>query len=333
MNNINSQTALVTGATGFLGQHLCQQLVKQGWQVYALCRSQQKAQEIDRAIENGINIVLGDILEPEALKEQLPNNIDALFHTAASTNTWFKNNTMQTRTNLQGTQNMIDLVLELNINRYIHISSVVVYGIHKSLKNITEDMPKEGKGSWINYVNSKTASEKLVLNNKDLDCVIVNPTHIIGPGDKHNWARLIKMIAYKKLPSIPNGAGSFVDVRDVAAGIIKAFHRGENGENYLLGGTDMNFKQFVTKVADKLKVKPTSVQLSNFMLMALARTKNLISRITNKEPDITPESVTLISDLYGCDASKARKELNYQTRDFEITLDDTLKFLKDEKLI
>lgn len=333
MNNNNSQTALVTGASGFLGQHLCQQLAKQGWQVYALCRSQQKAQKLDRALENSINIVLGDILEPEALKEQLPNNIDALFHTAASTNTWFKNNTAQTKTNLQGTQNMINLVFELNINRYIHISSVVVYGIHKSLKNITEDMPKEGKDSWINYVNTKTASEKLVLNNKYLDCVIVNPTHIIGPGDKHNWARLIKMIAYKKLPSIPNGAGSFVDVRDVAAGVIAAFYQGKKAENYLLGGTDMNFKQFVTKVADKLKVKPTSVQLPNFLLMALARTKNLISSLTNKEPDITPESVTLISDLYGCDASKARKELNYQTRDFEITLDDTLKFLKGEKLI
>lgn len=329
MKDNNSQTALVTGATGFLGKHLCQQLTEQGWQVYALCRSQQKAKELD----DNINVVLGDILDTEAFKKQLPKNIDVLFHTAASTNTWFKNNPMQTKTNLQGTQNMIDLALELNINRYIHISSVVVYGIHKTLKNITEDMPKEGQDSWINYVKTKTASEKLVLESKKMDCVIINPTHIIGPGDKNNWARLIKMIANKKLPSIPNGSGSFVDVRDVAAGIIATFYLGKKGENYLLGGTDMNFKGFVTKVAEKLKVKPTRVQLPNFMLMALAKAKNMISRITNKEPDITPESVTLISDLYQCDAAKARVELDYNTRNFEITLDDTIQFLRREKII
>ncbi len=329
MNNNNSQTALVTGATGFLGQHLCQQLVKQGWQVYALCRSHQKAQELD----DNINVVLGDILDTESFKKQLPNNIDALFHTAASTNTWFKNNSMQTKTNLQGTQNMLNLVKELNIKRYIHISSVVVFGIHSILKNITEDMPKDGKDSWINYVKTKTASEKLVLDSKELDCVIVNPTHIIGPGDKHNWARLIKMIAENKLPSIPNGTGSFVDVRDVAAGIIAAYHQGKKGENYLLGGIDMDFKQFVHKVANKLNVKPPKVQLPNFFLKALAKTKNLISRITNKEPDITPESVTLISDLYGCDSAKAKAELNYQNRDFDETLDETIQFLKIENII
>lgn len=329
MNKQTSLTAFVTGATGFLGKHLCRQLSEQGWTVYALCRSQGKAKELD----NTINIVNGDILDTGNFQARLPKTIDAIFHTAASTNTWFKNNDMQTTTNLVGTQNMVNLALTLKVKRYIHISSVVVFGMHSTLKNIVETMPKLGSESFINYVKTKTASEKIVLDTKNLDTVIINPTHIIGPGDKHNWARLIKMIAEKKLPSIPNGAGSFVDVRDVAAGIILAYHKGKNGNNYLLGGTDMDFKQFITKVADKLKVKPTNVQLPNFLLMALAKIKNFISRITNKEPDITPESVTLISDLYACDAAKARAELNYQTRGFDKTLNNTVLFLKEEKII
>jgi len=329
MNNQTPLTAFVTGATGFLGEHLCNQLIEQGWQVYALCRSQEKA----NALPSTIHVIIGDILNTQTFTNQLPSKLDAIFHTAASTNTWFKNNDMQTDTNLNGTRNMLDLAIKLQVKKYIHISSVVVFGIHKELKNIVESMPKEGKDSFINYVKTKTASEQIVLSTKNLDSVIINPTHIIGPGDKNNWARLIKMIAEKKLPSIPNGAGSFVDVRDVAAGIIQAYHHGQAGNNYLLGGTDMNFKEFITKVAGQLNVKATNVQLPNFLLMTLAHMKNFISRMTNKEPDITPESVTIISDLYACDSAKARKELNYQKSDFEVTLNDTLEFLKKEKVI
>ena len=329
MNKQSSLTALVTGATGFLGAHLCQQLLSEGWQVYALCRSQQKA----KALDPSIHIVIGDILNIESVSEKLPESMDAVFHTAASTSTWFKNNDMQTSTNIQGTRNMLDLAIKLSVKKYIHVSSVVVFGIHKELKNIVESMPKSGENSFINYLKTKTASEKMVLKTENLDSIIINPTHIIGPGDRNNWARLIKMIAANKLPSIPNGAGSFVDVRDVAAGIIQAYYQGKVGNNYLLGGTNMNFKEFITKVAAVLKVKPTNVQLPNFFLMSLAHLKSLISRFTNKEPDITPESVSIISDLYACDSAKARVQLNYQTRDFTETLEETIWFLKTENII
>ncbi len=330
MNTTNDQlqnkrlTALVTGATGFLGKHLCEQLVQQGWQVYALCRSEEKAQSLPKDLD----VVLGDVLQIDHLQTQLPHGLDAVFHTAASTNNWYKNNDMQTETNVVGTQNMLLLVKALQVKRYIHVSSVVVFGMHSVLQNIVETMPKAGAQSFINYVKTKTASEQLVLTESEVDQVVINPTHIIGPGDKHNWARLLKMIAEQKLPSIPNGAGSFVDVRDVAAGIIAAYHHGEKGENYLLGGTDMNFKQFVRAVADKMAVKPTSVQLPTFLLMLLARIKNMVSMVTHKEPDITPESVSLISDVYACDAQKARRQLGYTTREFDTTLNDTIAFLR-----
>jgi nucleoside-diphosphate-sugar epimerase len=328
-SNTISQKALVTGATGFLGQHLCQQLQQQGWQVYALCRSVEKGKDLVK----GIHVVIGDILSPTKFENKLPDNIDAIFHTAASTNTWFKNNVMQTETNLAGTQNMLELALRHKVHRFIHISSVVVYGIHTVLKNIVETMEKSGKGSHINYVNTKVASEEIVLNTQDLDVVVINPTHIIGPGDKHNWARLFKMIATKTLPSIPNGAGSFVDVRDVAAGIIAAYAHGQAGQNYLLGGTNMDFKQFVQAVADQMNVAPTTVQLPTFLLKLLGHVKNVLSYITGNEPDITPESVDLISDRYTCDSQKAKSELGFHNRSFDETLKQTIAYLKDNQLI
>ena len=327
--NTISQKAFVTGATGFLGHHLCHQLLQQGWQVYALCRSIDKAQDFDE----GIHIILGDILAPAKFEKELPSNIDALFHTAASTNTWFKNNAMQTETNLVGTQNMVELAMRCQVKKFIHISSVVVYGLHSVLKNIEESMGKSGKDSAINYVKTKVASEEIVLSTKGLDAVIINPTHIIGPGDKHNWARLFKMIATKTLPSIPNGAGSFVDVRDVSTGIIAAYTHGRAGQNYLLGGTNMDFKQFVQVVAGQMDVIPTKIQLPNFLLKLLAYVKNILSLITGVEPDITPESVNLISDRYACDSKKARSELGFHNRSFDKTLKETIAYLKDNTII
>ena len=327
--NTNSQKAFVTGATGFLGRHLCHQLQQQGWQVYALCRSLSKAQDFDA----GIHIVIGDILAPAKFKNELPDNIDALFHTAASTNTWHRNNAIQTQTNLVGTKNMVELAVQYKVKRFIHISSVVVYGIHSELKNIVESMEKGGKDSVINYVKTKVASEEIVLNTDGLDAVIINPTHIIGPGDKHNWARLFIMIATKALPSIPNGAGSFSDVRDVSNGIIAAYTDGRGGHNYLLGGTNMDFKQFVHAVADQMNVKPTKVQLPTFLLKLLGHVKNGLSYITRTEPDITPESIDLISDRYACDSKKAKSELGYKNRNFNKTLKETIAYLKDSHLI
>ncbi|MFK8011068.1 MAG: NAD-dependent epimerase/dehydratase family protein [Marinicellaceae bacterium] len=328
-DNKKNQRALVTGATGFLGKHLCSQLVQQGWEVFALCRSADKSQELGK----GIQVIIGDILSTDDFESDLPQNLDAVFHTAASTNTWFKNNQMQNDTNIQGTKNMLNLAEKLGVKKFVHVSSVVVFGMHSSINNVTEDMPKSGADSFINYVRTKTLAEQIVIDNKNLETVVINPTHIIGPGDKNNWARLIKMIADNKLPSIPNGAGSFVDVRDVASGIIAAFHKGQNSQNYLLGGTDMDFNQFTDIFATKFNVKLSAPQLPNFLLKVLARIKNLQSRITNNEPDITPESVAIISDLYACDAAKARKQLGYTTRDFSLTVDDTVDFLKEEGIL
>ena len=94
MNTTNTKTAdkqlkaLVTGATGFLGQHLCQQLLQQGWQVFALCRNATKA----KILPQDVHIIMGDVLSAEQFDELIADDLDALFHSAASTNTWFKNN-------------------------------------------------------------------------------------------------------------------------------------------------------------------------------------------------------------------------------------------------
>ena len=317
MEKDHPQKAFVTGATGFLGRHLCRELIRQGWQVIALCRS------IPENPIPGVNYVQGNILSLASLTAVIPKDIDVLYHTAADTGTWSKNNARQTLTNVTGSQHILQCLSDMTDTRMLHVSSVVTYGVHHSkLINVNEEIPAEGFASDVNYVRSKSQAERLIEQHQSLDWVIVQPTHIIGPEDRHNWIRLFKMIIRNKLPSIPHGAGSFVDVRDVALGCIQAANNGRRHSQYILGGHNLSFKAFIAHVAKTFGVKVDDKQKPRWLLKIVARLQSGLSYLTNQPPDLTPESLQLISYQYSADCSKAKSELGYEITPLQVTLDD-----------
>ncbi len=313
-----TQTAFVTGATGFLGRHLCQQLIQAGWQVTAMCRS------IPENTVEGVNYVEADLLNQASMLNALPENTDCLFHVAADTNTWRKNNPRQTQTNVQGTQALIAAALQKKVKRWLHVSSITTFGIdHHGMANLNEGVPQEGLSSWVNYAKTKSQAEQLVkAQAQELNAVIVNPTHIIGPDDQHNWIRLFKMLINDKLPTVPVGAGSFVDVRDVARGCLLACEKGVAGENYILGGHNLNFVQFIEQVSDAFELKVTLRKKPMWLIKIVAKIKSALGYLTGREPDITPESLQLISHQYKTTSLKSQDQLGYQIRPFEDTLND-----------
>ncbi len=313
-----TQTAFVTGTTGFLGRHLCQHLVQAGWQVTAMCRS------IPENTVEGVNYVEADLLNQDSLLKAIPANVDGLFHVAADTNTWRKNNPRQTQTNVQGTQALIAAALQKKVKKWLHVSSITTFGVdHHGMTHLNESVPQEGLSSWVNYVKSKSQAEQLVRDHAaELNAVVVNPTHIIGPDDQHNWIRLFKMLIKDELPTVPVGAGSFVDVRDVARGCLLAYEKGVVGENYILGGHNLNFVQFIEQVSDAFELQVTLRNKPMWLIKLVAKIKSSVAYLTGKEPDITPESLQLISHQYKTTSLKAQDQLGYQIRPFEDTLED-----------
>lgn len=313
-----TKTAFVTGATGFLGRHLCQQLLHANWQVTAMCRS---------IPENGIvgvNYVQANLLDADSLMAALPDQVTCLFHTAADTNTWKKNNQRQTTTNIQGTINLMAAAKSKQAKKWLHVSSITTFGVdHHGMVELDETVPQEGLSSQVNYVKTKSQAEQLVKDNaSELNAVIVNPTHIIGPDDQHNWIRLFKMMINDSLPTIPEGAGSFVDVRDVARGCIAAAEHGAVGEKYILGGHNLNFVQFIDAVSKVFGLEITQRHKPMWLLKTVAKIKSSLAYVTGKEPDLTPESLQIISHQYRTDISKAQAQLGYQITPFEQSLND-----------
>lgn len=326
-----SQTAFVTGATGFVGAHLVRQLAGRGWDVTVLVREQSSQRDIQ---DLDLRYRFGDVTDQDSVRAAMPEGVDAVFHVAASTNIWSRHNAAQTAVNVGGTDHVVQAAIERNARRLVHTSSFIVWGFQDG--TIDEDTPWTTGDEWINYLRTKRLAERRVhraVEAGDLDAVICNPAHILGPGDRHNWSRMIRLVHQQKLPGVPPGGGAFADVRQVAAAHIAAWEQGETGSNYLLGGPDIPFLELIQQ-AGELLGKPTPTRASPaWQLGVAARLSSALARVTGKAPDITPEGAAMICRHMHCDSSRAREQLGYAFTPPRELLQDTIDWLRGEGLL
>ncbi len=313
----------LTGATGFLGGHVLAQALDLGHEVAVLVRSPAKLQP-ELATHPKLTVHLGDVVDVDSLRRALTQPVDAFFHIAASTNMWARNNAAQTQVNVQGMANVL-AAAKGKIGRFIDTSTVAVYGLTDQV--IDENSPHLGLNSGINYAHTKAMAQAMVLES-GLDVVVVNPTHLLGPQDQHNWARLIQLVDTGKLPGAPPGTGSFADVRQVAAAHLRAFECGRSGESYLLGGAQASFLGLVQLIAAELGRKAPRRATPAFLIAALARFKVFAAAFTGVEPDITPESAAFVTHVMRCDIGKAQTELGLQVTPLPQLVADTCAWMR-----
>lgn len=322
--------AFITGATGFLGRHLVEQLRDKNWTIIALVR---KDANTDHLNEPRIETVIGDILDRDSLKSGLPDGVDVVFHAAASTAQWRPMNRLQHTVNVIGTRNMVHTALEKSCGRFVHTSSIATYGVHHG--HITEETPSTALKRGSGYMKSKYLAEQEVeAGIRDgLDAVFINPPHIMGRYDRRNWASLIRMVAEDKLPGIPPGKGSFSHAPAVARAHLNAFERGRTGERYLLGGTEATFLELIGEAGRLMNVEVGSRTTPAFLLQVVGRVSDWVSRLTRREPDLTPEKVQLVTESLTCSGEKARAELDYQPVSITVMLADTIRWMRAEGML
>ncbi|MBX3691056.1 NAD-dependent epimerase/dehydratase family protein [Dokdonella sp.] len=322
---------LVTGATGFLGGHLLDALRAEGAQVAAYVRSADAAQRLRAA---GVEAFVGALDDGEALRTALSAPTDALFHVAADTSPWRGHAERQTRTNVDGTRAVLAAAEATGVRRFVHTSSVSAYGRQDCV--LTEDTPRLGAQSWINYERTKAIAEELVdeaSTRGRIETVILNPAHILGPDDRHNWARLFLLIDQGKLPGAPPGSGTFADVREVALAHVAAWRRPVAGKRFLLGGEHAPFLELVRVIAGTLGRKAPAQALPAALLRAHARMLDLIAAITRREPSLTPQAVALTCYHLRVDSARAMRELDYRITPLARLVADTCDWLRAQGLL
>jgi dihydroflavonol-4-reductase len=317
----------LTGASGFLGGHVARELRAAGCKVRALSRRPESDESI-RALD--AEPVRADLADVAGLMQAV-DGCEAVFHVAADTSMWRPHAARQYATNVDGTRHLLRAAERVGVQAFIHTSSVSAHS-HLVEGTLNEDSPQRGGESWISYERTKYLGE-LAVRRADVPWIVFNPSHILGPGDRHNWARLIMLVDREKLPGIPPGTGSFADVREIARAQVRAWQRKRFGERYLVGGEDASFAELVRRIGVRLERTVPSRVIPPWALMGSARASDLWSRIVRREPDITPESARLVSHHLSVDSGKAERELEYTRTPLDRLLDETLAWMRHQRMV
>ncbi len=317
----------LTGAAGHLGAAILQELANRDIPVKALIRGNDTRCCIGLPVE----IVKGDMMDAAVLSI-LMQDCDTVIHCAALISVNGDPSGLVHKTNVEGTQLVVNNALQAGIKRFIHISSIHAFQQKPSLEILDEQrVPVTEKG--FAYDRSKLAGQQIALANKQgMEVLVVHPTSIIGPYDfkPSLMGNVIIDLCKGRLPFIFNGGFDFCDCRDVAKAIVNATTMGDPGECYLLGGKWYSLKQlaqFLATAASK-KIKP--VALSLFMAkLALPFIKG-IAVIKKQEPLYTVEALdALFTGNRLISSAKAKAALHYTTRPFEETMHDTFHWFNN----
>lgn len=318
---------LLTGASGFVGGHLLRELLANGHRVRALSRRSQSDAALAAMGAEPVRATLDD----SAGLQQATRGVSAVFHCAANTSAWSRDNAEQMATNVQGTQNLLHAAEQAGVECFIHTSSVSAFS-HLVHGAISEDTPQLGGRSWVNYERSKFLGEQIVRQSA-MPTLIFNPSHVLGPGDTQNWSRLLKMVHDNTLPGVPPGSGAFADVREIAKAQVAAWQRGVRNQRYLLGGAHAGFLDFVQLAAQLTDQQPPTRTTPALLLKAVGYLAEFGARFTGRMPQITPAAAALTCHHLQVDSSKAIAELGYRETPLPELMADTLAWMRATGMI
>lgn len=327
---MSMRKAFLTGGTGFLGVNVAKIATEEGWDVTALHRPTSDIQYLTRF---PVKLAEGSITDKDSLRRAIPEGTDTIFHVAGDTSLWGPKNAAQYENNVTGTANIRDVAIEKGVRRLVVTSSTAAWGDVKG--ELIETRPKEGKDSKVNYYRTKHLAELEALKGMDqgLEVVVMNPAVIIGPFDTATWARVLIMAHTGKwLPVMP-GTISATHGEEAARAHVAAADKGRPGENYILGGANHDWRESMELIFATANRPAPTLAPPAWLLMGAARVADGISRITGKEPPVTPDAIAIVSKPTFAHSKKAQEELGYKVVPLDKMVKDSYEWLKAEGLI
>jgi dihydroflavonol-4-reductase len=327
--------AVVTGASGLLGSNLAAELLAAGHRVRATRRGSTRIAHLD---DLAIDWVDADLASPEALTGAF-RGADVVFHCAAQVGVRKGVSPEMHEANVTGTANVLAAVRAAEVPRLVHTSSCVTIGLSSDGRPCREDAVWnfEERGLLDGYAITKRQAEELVLAAAAdrVDAVIVNPTYMFGPRDaRPSSGKLIVDIARRKVPGWTPGYNNFVDVRDVARGMIAAWQRGRRGERYILGGHNLTYHAIMQTIAEVAGVKPPRLGMPRPLAVLAGKVGDLSERLLDRDPLITTTSVRYaFAEGFQFASDKAAAELGYAIGPIEPAIRDAIEWFRGHRML
>jgi dihydroflavonol-4-reductase len=338
----------VTGGTGMVGAHLIYELVTKGEKVRALKRRGSSLERIEkifsfcssdpRPLLEAIEWVEGDILDKEGLKEHLIG-IDQIYHAAAILSFDSRDREIIVSNNTEGTANIVDLALTMEIKKFCHISSVAAIGSAPEGIEANEEHPWRYSRETSPYSQSKYQSEMEVWRAtlQGLDAVIINPAVIIGPGDWKSGSSLLISRVWKGFRFYTKGGTGFVDINDVtaAAQLLMEDENWESTKNqrFILNAENIRFRDIFNLIADELKVKRPSLYAGTITLKIAWRLSTLLRFLFGIAPSITRDTARSANKLSYYDGSKICRTVQFKYLPISESVKKSVQIFKKDYII
>jgi nucleoside-diphosphate-sugar epimerase len=317
---------LVTGGSGFIGQHLVAALVARGRQVRVL-----DLHPPIRALPE-VQYVKGSVLDPDSVRAVL-SGVEQVYHLAGLSGMWMPDKKDFHAVNCCGTEIVIAAARKGGVARFLHCSTESIL-FHSSP---SEDVAKEGTLLAADnmsgpYTRSKMLAEQFAMEAaaSGFPVVIASPTMPIGSHD-HNLtppAAMLRHFLSRRLQVYLDFIVNLVDVRDVAAGLVLAMERGRVGHRYILGGESIPLKEVLRLVAAVSGRHNLLIPVPGRVAeMVTAMLEFIADHVTRRPPFGTAEGVRIALRSTALSIEKAQRELGYVARPVEPALRETIAYL------
>jgi len=325
-------TTLVTGATGFLGSAIARELLSDGRKIKLLTRGNADRQNIEGL---DAEVVEGDLRDRESLKSAM-KGCSALFHAAAYYSLWDRDKKLIYDINVQGTRNILETALELDIGRVVYTSTVGCIGLSEDRSPTNEDHPMNPSTLSNDYKISKFQAEKIALemHGRGLPVVIVNPSTPIGPRDikPTPTGKIVLDFLHGKMPAYLDTGLNLIDVADCARGHILAEEKGKPGERYILGNQNMSLKEILLALEKITGIKAPSIKMPYWVAYAAGLACETISNLVTQKPPAVPlAGVKMAKYFMYFDSSKAIRELGLPQNPVENALSQSVQWFQDNR--
>lgn len=278
---------LVTGGTGLVGSHLISFLVDQGKEVKAIYRS------FIPEIAGGekVHWYQADILDILSLEDAM-KDVEYVYHCAAIVSFNPKQRDHLSKTNIEGTANVVNAALNAGVKKLLFVSSVAALGRIRKDPLINESMNWSKETSNSEYGKTKYLSEMEVWRGaaEGLPSVVVNPTIILGESDWNKGSAKIFKSVYDEFPWYTEGVTGFVDVHDVVKAMVMLMESDAEGERFILSADNHTYKRLFDEIASCFGKKKPYKKVTPFIASVVWRMEAIKAKFTRTDPLLTKET-------------------------------------------
>lgn len=328
---MKGERIVITGATGHIGFALLKKLEKENKNIRILIRK-------DAPMFDGIECekVYGDVTDRESLEKAF-EGADTVYHLAGIIDINIGNEDTIWKVNFEGVKNVAQACISQKVRRLVYASSVdAFYPLPKgeTMAEIDKFDPDILDGT---YAKTKATATNYIFDlcrENKIDAVTVFPGACIGPYDfkVSNIGEMVRTVMKKGYPvSLNFGKYNFVDIRDIADGMVLACEKGKSGEGYILCGEVITVDEFITALCKICNKKIPKIKLGYPLLKVAAPLCEIYYKISHATPLFTRYSLRKLMSNCNFSIDKAKNELGYSPMKVEKSLEDMVEWIRENE--